>query len=61
MKLQRKEKRTMKVTNKVTKESGILIINEGKFMIYISPDHWIPTYSSIKELQQYGWEVSNDK
>ena len=51
----------MKVTNKVTKESGILIINEGKFMIYISPDHWIPTYSTIKELQQYGWEVANDQ
>ena len=50
----------MKVTNKVTKEKGILIINEGKFMVYISSDHWIPTYSSIKELAQYGWEVAND-
>ena len=51
----------MKVINQVTNEKGILIINEGKFMIYISPDHWMPIYSTIKELQQYGWEVYNDK
>ena len=48
----------MKVTNKVTKESGILVINEGQFMIYISPDHWIHVYDTIEELHKYGWEVS---
>jgi hypothetical protein len=51
----------MKVTNKVTKESGVLIINEGQFMIYISPDHWIPVYDTIEELHKYGWEVSGGK